>query len=293
MDESRRASRDLERRNLDFPFDPALVPRAWMRDDMFLSLFMDALSLVFPDGERFFVDSVKPFARKITDPALEADASAFAAQEGMHSREHLAFNALLAAQLDRAAVAYSEKEVRAILKLVRRTLPPRAKLAVTCALEHFTAMLAEQILEDEAFQEDMHPSVRPLWLWHALEESEHKAVAFDVYEAAGGGYALRAGIMVLTTIVFVAEISNIHLRLLRAEKMLFAPRAFLRGLDYMWRDPGPFRRLIPPYLEYYRRDFHPEQRDASALQAKVREAFFGERGALRAFLKGEQVKAAA
>lgn len=289
---SGRAPRNLERRNVDFPFDPASVPRAWFRDDLWQSLFMDALSLVFPDGERFFVDSVKRFASQLEDPALRADALAFAAQEGMHGREHGAFNETLAAQLDRAAVAKSEAEVRAILKLVKRSLPPHARLAVTCALEHFTALLAEQLLTHEETHQDMHASVRPLWLWHALEESEHKAVAFDVYEAAGGNYPVRAGIMILTTIVFFAEIANIHVRLLRAEGMLLDGRAWLRGLDYMWGKPGFFRQLIPRYLDYYRRDFHPDDHDASAIHARWREKLLGEGGALRAFLKGGQAKAA-
>lgn len=289
---SHRTPRNLERRNIDFPFDPASVPRTWFREDLWQSLFMDALSLVFPDGERFFVDSVKRFANKMNDPALRADALSFAAQEGMHGREHGAFNELLASQLDRAAVAKSEAEVRAILGLVRKALPPRAQLAATCALEHFTAMLAEQLLTHEETHRDMHASVRPLWLWHALEESEHKAVAFDVYEAAGGTYPVRAGIMFLTTLVFFAEIANIHVRLLRSEGILLDGRAWLRGLDYMWGKPGFFRALIPRYLDYYRRDFHPDDVDASGLHARWREKLLGEGGALRAFWKGGQAKAA-
>jgi predicted metal-dependent hydrolase len=289
---SRREPRHLERRNVDFPFDAASVPRTWLRDDLWQSLFMDALSLVFPDGERFFVDSVKRFASKIDDPGLRADALAFAAQEGMHGREHGAFNEILAEQLDRAAVAKSEAEVRAILKLVRRVLPPHAQLAATCALEHFTALLAEQLLTHEETHGDMHDSVRGLWLWHALEESEHKAVAFDVYQAAGGTYPVRAGIMFLTTVVFFAEIANIHVRLLRKEGILFDGRAWVRGLNFMWGKPGFFRALIPRYFDYYRRDFHPDDCDASALHARWREKLLGEGGALRAFLKGSQAKAA-
>lgn len=289
---SRRAPRGLARRNLDFPFETADIPRAWLEDDLFLSLFMDALSLVFPDGERFFVEAVKRAAAKVDDPALKADAADFAAQEGIHGREHLAFNALLRARLDREAVTRSEAEVRAILEFVRRTLPARGRLAVTCALEHFTAMLAEQVMEDERFQQAMDPSVRSLWLWHALEESEHKSVAFDLYEATGGGYARRVGIMALTTVVFIAEIANIHVRLLRAEELLWSPRAWLRGLNYMWRDPGPFRALIPRYLDYYRPSFHPDERDARALHEKTREALFGEGGAVVAFVKAERAKAA-
>jgi predicted metal-dependent hydrolase len=174
-----------------------------------------------------------------------------------------------------------ERQLRRLLGLVRK-LPDPAQLAVTCALEHFTAILAEQLLDRDDHRAAIDASVRPLWVWHALEESEHKAVAFDVYEAIGGGYSLRVGIMVATTVVFFGELLNVHVRFLRARGELGRLKGWAGVGRYLWKRPGLFRRLMPGYLDYYRRGFHPDDRDTSALLAAWQERLFGERGELRA-----------
>ena len=165
--------------------------------------------------------------------------------------------------------------------MVRKTLPPQSQLAVTCALEHFTAMMAEELLSDERMRAEVHASIRPLWLWHALEESEHKAVAFDVYRATGGGYVRRVSIMLLTTVVFFAAQALAHARLMADRKILLKPWRWLRGFGRMWIWPGYFTRLLPAYLSYFRPGFHPDDRDTRALLAAWRDSLFGETGALR------------
>ncbi len=169
----------IPRRQVDFGFESASVPRDWFCDDAFLSTFLDALSLLFPEGERFFVDSVKQHRDQIPTGELRGRVAGFIGQEAMHGKEHRGFNDLLLSQ-GFSAAPLVEARLRWLLRLVRRGLAPRSQLAVTCALEHFTAILAERLLRDERMRQDMHPSARPLWVWHALEESEHKAVAFDV-----------------------------------------------------------------------------------------------------------------
>ena len=126
----------------------------------------------------------------------------------------------------------------------------------------------------------MHQSVRPLWVWHALEESEHKAVAFDVYRTVGGGYLLRVAIMLLTTAIFFAEVAHVHARFLAARRLLWRPWRWLRGISYMWLRPGHLRRLIPGYLDYFRPGFHPDDRDTTRLLDDWREQLFGAGGVL-------------
>jgi uncharacterized protein len=274
---------EIPRRRLDFEFDPAAVPRDFYAGDPALSLVMASLSIVFPEGERFFVASVAHYRDRIDDPALAEAVRGFAAQEGMHAKEHGAFNAMLAAH--GLGVAQDlERKVRKLLRFRTKTSPPAARLAVTCALEHFTAIMAEQLLTDSAHRDAIHPSVRGLWLWHALEESEHKAVAFDVYQKVDGSYLLRARVMALVTLFFVGFISYGHLRLLKARGLLGDVRGLLRAFDYLWLRPGVFRRLVPAYLAYYRPSFHPDDRDTTALLEEWRERLFGEGGALRARL---------
>lgn len=270
---------EIPRRKLDFDFDPETIPKDYYAGDPVKSLVMTALSLVFPEGERFFVDTVVHYKDRITDPELREAMKGFAAQEGMHSRAHMAFNAMAKAQGLDVAVDL-ERRVKGLLRLRKKTAPHAARLAVTCALEHFTAILAEQLLTDQEHREALHPSVRDLWIWHAMEESEHKAVAFDVFQSVSGSYALRARVMIIATLFFMGFITYSHFRLLAARGLTGDVRGLLRTFDYLWVRKGLFRSLVPAYLQYFRPSFHPNDRDTSALLATWRERLFGETGTL-------------
>jgi predicted metal-dependent hydrolase len=269
---------DISRRDVNFAFDH--VPRDWCHDDAYQTAFLNALSLLFPEGEKFFVDSVKHYKARIADPVLQREIAGFIGQEAMHGREHRAFNEMIVAH-GYVSAPRVDRRLRGFLGLVRRVLSPRSQLAVTCALEHFTAMLAEQLLGEERVRAEIHPSVRPLWLWHALEESEHKAVAFDVYRAVGGGYARRVAIMLLTTFVFFVAQGLAQTRMMADRKILWKPWRWVRGITRMWIYPGFFTRLFPAYLAYFAPSFHPDDRDTRTLLATWRDALFGDAGALR------------
>src|SRR5437763_11901619 len=171
------------------------LPKHFARDgDIVGSHVLTVLSSVFPDGEDFFVRSVERVRDRINDPHLRENVEGFIGQESMHGREHLVLNERL------AELGYP---TRAIGTYIRKTLAWRERiqsekfnLAVTAALEHYTATLAETLLGDpEARAEVAHEGVRNLLMWHALEESEHKAVAFDVYKAVGGSERMRKAAM--------------------------------------------------------------------------------------------------
>jgi uncharacterized protein len=273
--------RDLVRRRLDLDFDPAAVPRDWYAGDAHMTTMVSALSLLFPEGERFFVDSVKRYRKRLRDPELLKLVDAFIGQEAMHGRGHRAFNGMLRAQSGSEVTEQVDRQLRRLLGFFQRVLPPAAQVAVTCALEHFTAILAEQLLERDDHRDAIHESVRGLWVWHALEESEHKAVAFDVYRAIGGSYPLRVVVMATTTLVFFAEVTYVHARLLRARGELRRRSGWAGLRRRLWKRPGLLRLLVPAYLDYYRRDFHPDDRDVSALLDEWRERLFGAEGELR------------
>ena len=154
------------------------------------------------------------------------------------------------------------------------------QLAITCALEHYTAILGEQLLATGAHQEAIDTSVRPLWLWHALEEAEHKAVAFDVYQTVSGSYALRTSVMLATSLIFFAAIGVFYVRLLARDGRLFEPRSWARTLLFLWAKPGLFRKLVPGFLQYFRPGFHPNDHDSSADLARMQARLFGEGGLL-------------
>ena len=270
----------IPRRDVDFGFDPETVPRDWCHDDPFQTTFLNALSLLFPEGEKFFVESVKQHKQYVTTSELAEQVKGFIGQEAMHGKEHRAFNELLVSH-GYGVAPKVDLRLRGFFKIVRKVLSPKSQLAATCALEHFTAMLAESLLRDERMRNEIDESVRGLWLWHALEESEHKAVAFDVYRAANGGYVRRSAIMLLTTVVFFAVQMLTHARLMATRGILFRPWRWLRGIGRMFVWPGHMTRLVPAYLAYFRPSFHPDDRDTRALLTEWEARLFGSEGQLR------------
>jgi predicted metal-dependent hydrolase len=258
---------EIRTRNIVFDL-PADLPRHWHSNDAFITAFFNGLSIMFPEGELFFVDSVRHFQPQITDPKLKEEVRAFCGQEGIHGREHRRYNDLVAAQ------GYP---VRSLERLVDwgirmdRKMPPKYQLAVTAALEHFTAIFAELVLGEPRFFEGAHPAMQKLWTWHALEESEHKAVAYDVYQTVApglSGYLRRIFAMAVTTVLFGLQIFVHEAVLANQDGMFWKLRARKNIFAYMFRDPGFLRRGMRHYFRYYRRDFHPWQRDSSELVAR-------------------------
>ncbi len=234
---------------------------------------------MFPDGEDFFVRSVRHFRDQVTDPELKRQVGGFIGQEAMHGREHRALND----RLD--ALGYPTKRVERLVKrglqIRERLLTPKSNLAATAALEHFTATLAELVLTDpEARDAFGHDGVKSLFLWHALEESEHKAVAFDVYKAVGGSERTRVLTMKLLRFGFVVGMT------LQIVVSLLGDRAtYLRGnLRRSWRrfrrSPLVSRQLWEQLRDYDRPDFHPDDRDTTELVERWRTELFGEYGTL-------------
>ena len=271
------ASVNIPPRRMDFEFDPATLPRYYYGNDPFCSTFMTAFSSLLPEGERFFVEAVRHYRDQITDPILKAQISGFIGQEAMHSKEHEAFNAAATAQ--GYPVDQLDKAVGGLLRLGQKILPWSAQLAITVALEHYTAIIAEMLLRDENVQQKFSPEMRHLWMWHAVEENEHKVVAYDVYEKAVGNYALRVGVMVpVTTILFAVQFAY-HARLLAHDGNLFKLRDNWASFKYLWNGKkGVFSRLLPQYLDYYKRDFHPNNHDTTELLSVWREKLFGAQG---------------
>ncbi len=250
----------IPRRALDFDFSD--VPRDWYADDLYVSTFFDAFSILLPEGERFFVDAVKHFRHLESDPGREAgheaDILGFIEQEAMHGRAHRAFNAMLVRQGFTKVPKY-ERRLRRLLDFGRRRLSARAQLGVTAALEHVTALLAEQLLETPAHHEAATGEVQRMWLWHALEETEHKHVAFDLLARVDGSYGRRVGTMLLSSFFLVVIMSGYHVGLLRQSGRLFDLGVWRRGMKRLWLEPGLLRVLIVPYLAYFAPSFHPVQ----------------------------------
>ncbi|WP_281784597.1 metal-dependent hydrolase [Sinimarinibacterium flocculans] len=250
------------RRNLHFRLRPHDLGH-WHAQGPYVTHFINAMSLFFPEGERYFIHSVRHYRDRIADPALQTAVTAFIGQEAMHGREHEDYNRLLA----QAGLPAKELEAHAarFLDLLKARLPAAAQLSVTIAQEHFTAIMAQLVLTDPRLTAGADKRLAALWRWHALEEIEHKAVAFDVYRTVMGrgaaAYVLRSGSMLLTTVGFLGLVLFYQQQLLKADPQVRGAQGFGRFLDFLFRTPGLLPRLALPWLAYFRPGFHPWDHD--------------------------------
>lgn len=253
----------IEPRRMDFRF--AEVPRHWADGDAVLTHLFNALSLTFPDGERFFVDSVRALRDRVTDRQRQKDISGFIGQEAMHSLEHNTFNEMLAVQGYREEAEGGQEYARARIAGAQKYLSREQQLAITAGLEHITAILANGLLRDPALMESIHPTVRNLWLWHAIEETEHKAVAYDLYQDISGDYRQRVSLFLTATTALSAYAAAYTWAFLKKDRLHRNPRVLAKGLWKLFGWRGFLTRLVPDYLDYLRPGFHPWDDDNSAL----------------------------
>ncbi len=255
-------------RRMDFTFND--VPKYWFADDPFLTHFLSSLSSLFPEGEFFFVTSMRNVRDQIDDPVLQKEISAFIGQEAMHSREHKVFNDYATAHgIDLDSF---HSRVGKLLKFGHKILSHKQQVAVTCALEHFTATIAAQLMKRTDWNEQMKdPVMRKMWLWHAIEESEHKSVTYDVYQKLYKDYPTRAGAMIAAWSILAVVLIDQQLRLMAKDGQLFNGKSWAKGMWSLFGYKGFLTELTLPLLDYFRPGFHPEDHDSEALEKKYKE----------------------
>ena len=235
----------------------------WHSNDIFITAFFNAMSILFPIGERFFIETVRHFRDEIKDPILLEDIKGFIGQEGQHSQEHKKYNdALVNLGYD---VDHLEGLLKTRMEFMKKKLSPIRLLAGTVAFEHFTAILAEVFLKDGGALENANPNIAKMWQWHAIEEIEHKAVAFDVYQQSGGKYWMRVRVMILVSYFMAFFTARNLIHILKKEGKLFSPKIWWSGLKFLFGKPGIIRKTLPTYLDYYKPSFHPWQHNNTHL----------------------------
>ncbi|MGI5126377.1 metal-dependent hydrolase [Pseudonocardia sp. CA-107938] len=268
-------------RQLDFRL-PAELPRWAYADNATATCFLAMLSAIFPPGEDFFVRSVVAFRDRVTDPRLQAEVRGFTGQEVIHSREHDRLNEAFTARGFDLTVA--EKAIEIALGVLDQ-LPARQRITCTAMMEHFTALMGEELLADETFQERIHPDIAELWLWHALEELEHKSVTYDVYETIGnvrGERVLAFGLV--TALVAPAALIG-WAGLMIQQRVWERPGDLAAGMEMVFGRGSFLRRIVARMPLFNRVDFHPDRRDTTALEEAWRERLFGSAGTLAAQLR--------
>lgn len=251
------------RRNLEFKLNPDIISDWHHEAGPIFTSFLNTFSIVLPIGERFFIRSVRSFRDRIKDPELTNAVTAFIGQEAMHGREHEEYNKAFFAKVPVAPKF--EKFVKRILDGLSDNAPAAFCLSGTIALEHFTALLADAVLKDERVSAGADPNYAALWRWHALEECEHKAVAYDVWRVVMGenikAYSLRSLGLVMATVIFWGLVIPTFIQVVRTEGQLTNVKAWSKFFRYTFGDIGMLRRQLGNYLSYFKPGFHPWDHD--------------------------------
>lgn len=249
-------------RRLSFDFTSS--KRYWFDNDPYFTHLMNAMSAIFPQGELMLIEALRNVRDKIDDSVLQAEISAFIGQEAMHAKEHLAFNRY--ADEQQINIDKLQNEVKALYALMQKILPSMHIMSIGCAIEHITATLGAELLRNDNWNNRLAGPVAELWLWHAVEENEHKAVFFDAYVASGGGYLSRIFYMTFAGSILIFLIANNTRRLLKADQVLSLKgitKFFKKGLG---SEGLLTMQTVKDFLDYYRPDFHPFDHDTKKLE---------------------------
>ena len=245
---------EIEPRNRSFDV-AAVAGTDWHGGSPVRTALFNALSLMFPVGEQYFIDTVKRLRERVTNPVLMNEINGFMAQEAIHSREHRRYNEAVCGPLG-LSLEYIEAPIRRRIRWALKHRAPLEHLAMTVAYEHLTAILSDAMFRNPVTLEGAHPEMAALWHWHGLEETEHKAVAFDVYVAAGGTVALRRRAMLIVTFNLARDLIRNMRHLLRG-RGLSGFKIWREAAVFLFGRRGALKGIWGPYRDFYRRSFHP------------------------------------
>ena len=254
-------------RRMDYNFEN--IPKYWCANDPAMTHYFTGLSTLFPEGESYFVRSVRALREHAKlNEALDREISAFIGQEAMHSKEHHAFH--ISAQQHGMNPESLEKVTGIVLKGLEKIFSKKWNLLVTVGLEHYTAVLVVSMMETvNEYMTDK--TIRDLWLWHSVEETEHKAVAFDLYEYLYGNglnaYLPRVTIFTLSLILITGLSTIYQIVLMKRDKQLSNLKTWQNFFNFAAKQ---YKTFIPKFFEYYRYDFHPNQTNEKDLVATTK-----------------------
>lgn len=246
------------RERLDFGLDGD-IPKYWFGNDPFKTRFFDALSVIFPPGERFFMTCVRDFRDRVDDPQLLEDIKNFNRQEGQHNMVHAQFNKRLAEQgIDVDGLTKSLEWL--MFGFWRKHASRKYTLAQTAALEHFTAIGAFMLFGRAGTFDDADARVRAMYAWHAIEEVEHKGVAYDVMQKyAKVGYFMRVLALLDVSLAFPGTIFYFMRKMMIADGYTVGQRIKMvaKGMWWLFKPGGLLAPMLLPYFRYFKPGYHP------------------------------------
>jgi len=234
------------------------IARHWLGGDPFKTAVFNALSFSFPFGEQFFIDSVREGTKALPPDAQEhyaIEVQNFVAQEAIHRQVHRNLNTLIFKH--GYTDLWTDRAKRRVELM--RDADPRHALAVTAANEHYTAILGTWILANEDILSGCESRLSDLWKWHSAEENEHKATAFDLYQALGGNHEWRMKWFWRTTIVFLGDLAHQTWANLKRDGVQWHWRTWVSAAQLCFGKSGIVRTMFKHWKAYLRPDFHPSQ----------------------------------
>ncbi|MEW2360097.1 metal-dependent hydrolase [Spirillospora sp. NPDC029432] len=259
-------------------FDWAQTPLHWIPGDPVATHIINSFHIVLPEGEKWFIQCVKDARPHIEDARLLQEIKGFIGQEMVHARSHQGVldGLLEAAGIDVTAITgpagrgNAERPARmAALKersprRWRRRL--RFELAAVAAIEHYTAVLGQWIMDNDRLDAaGADPTMLDLLRWHGAEEVEHRSVVFDVYRAMGGRYPTRVLAWVVSLFFLYWALIGGSLFLLKKDPAIGKRVTLYRVVRAYRRSvrkghvPGIFRLLLGEAPVYLRPSHHPSQ----------------------------------
>lgn len=266
------------------------IPRYWLDGDAFKSRFFDAMSILFPEGEKFFITCVRDYRDQVTDPELQSQVKEFMYQEGQHGIVHTQFNNRVKAQgIGVDTILAKQKHI--MFGFFRKYFSRTFTLGQTAAAEHLTALMAHGFFR-AGVMDKADSRVRAMYAWHAIEEIEHKAVAYDVLtKVAKANYFTRILSFMLVTFTFPFHVFMIMNHMFKVDGVKNKFSVWLKGLWWLYGWNGLYPRLMPHYLAYFLPGFHPWQHGDMDLYDSWRKEFDGSGG--NAIAAGDRVMALA
>ena len=236
------------------------LPQYWNDNSPFKTHFLNALSITLPDCEKFFIETIIPYSKELTDPNQLAEVKEFVKQESHHRHAHKKYNDWLAKQ--GLPVTKLQQDQINMWRIANRFLSRANRLALTICVEHITVVYASVFLEYRAILNDMHPHFRQIWKWHALEEIEHKAVAINVWNELEGNNIRKNLVMLLVLPAYIWYVGKNTIAFLYADKELFKWQTLKDGIYFLFnKQTGLLRKSLIPWFDFMKKNFHPNDQD--------------------------------
>lgn len=275
-------------RHFNFKFDAKELNTKFYQNTEFASAYFEALSIFLTFGEDLVIETARYHRDFITDPILKQRVTALIGQEAIHSKVHNEWNEIL--KKHDFPVTLYRFLAKNVFDYGFLKFPQPLKLSLMAGIEHFTAVLAEYMMKHEYIFDMItdDDKTKAMWQWHMLEESEHKDIAYDVYQVLSDNYALRmlGFAMATVTIIGLVSLGGVLIPFLRKPSNIIRPAFWKDSVHSIGLLFGPSKGVYGSTLkhlfDYVRPDFHPNDHDTSAYMEYYKEKLLNRKDGLLA-----------